>query len=397
MAEIVQLDTLAAAIAKQKPKLVKDLERLVQIESPTSSNVSVNHAVDLVQIWCGELKGRSRRHKSRKNGQNTYGDALEVRFSPTVKMAGTARKPMLLLGHLDTVWDLGTLKSMPVRTENGRMFGPGVYDMKAGVMMAVTALRVLIENGWLNQHVTLLLVSDEEVGSPFSRPITEKVALTSSAVYVLEPAQGARGAYKTARKGVGEYRLTVKGVASHSGVDFSAGHSAVLELARQIEQIASLTDLNRGLTLNPGVIGGGTRSNVVAGEAWVDIDVRIQKMSDGARIEKRLRALKPFDKACSLHWSGGINRPPMERTRGTVALFRRAKGIAARLGVDLEEAATGGGSDGNFTSAMGLPTLDGMGAVGHGAHASGESILIDALVPRTALLAAMLLRDIAQP
>ena len=235
------------------------------------------------------------------------------------------------------------------------------------------------------------------MGSPFSRPITEKVALGSSAVYVLEPAQGSQGAYKTARKGVGEYRLTVRGVGAHSGVDFSAGHSAVLELARQVEKIAGFTDLNRGLTLNPGVIGGGTRSNVVAAEAWIDVDVRIARSADGGRIEKKLRALKPFDKACSLHWTGGINRPPMERTPGTVALFKRAATLARGLGFDLEEASTGGGSDGNFTSALGLPTLDGMGAVGHGAHASDESILIDALVPRTALLAAMLLRDEAQP
>jgi glutamate carboxypeptidase len=394
MTEIMQLDTLAAAVTKQKPKLLKDLETLVRIESPTSDRDSVNQAVNKVTEWGELLGGRARRYKGRGPHLKSFGDVLELRFRPKT---GAKGKPILLLGHLDTVWDLGTLDSMPFRTQDGRLFGPGVYDMKAGVVMAVTALRVLIENGWLHQPVTMLLVSDEEVGSPFSRPVTEKVALTSSAVYVLEPAQGPQGAYKTARKGVGEYRLTVKGVASHSGVDFSAGHSAVLELARQIERIAGLTDVDRGLTLNPGVIGGGTRSNVVAGEAWVDIDVRIQKMADGARIEKKLRGLKPFDKACSLHWSGGINRPPMERTAGTVALFRRAKGIAAKLGVDLEEAATGGGSDGNFTSALGLPTLDGMGAVGHGAHASNESILIDALVPRTALLAAMLLRDTTQP
>ena len=393
MAEIVQLDTLAARIADRKPQLLKDLEALVRIESPTSEPAAVHQSVVLVQKWCEEMGGRVKRHANRNSGDKPYADVLEVRFQGS-KRSG---KPLLLLGHLDTVWAIGTLAGMPFQARNGRIYGPGVFDMKAGVAMALTALRVLIEEGWLDQAVTLLLVSDEEVGSPFSRPITEKIALASSAVYVLEPAQGPQGAYKTARKGVGEYRLTVKGVAAHSGVDFGAGHSAVVELARQIERIAGFTDLGLGLTLNPGVIGGGTRSNVVAGEAWVDIDVRIRKMADGPRIEKKLYGLKPIDKACSLHWSGGINRPPMERTRGTVALFKRATTIAKGLGFDLQEAATGGGSDGNFTSALGLPTLDGMGAVGHGAHASDESILIDALVPRTALLAAMLLRDTTQP
>ena len=395
MAGIAQLDTLPNKVAKQKSRMLKDLETLVRMESPTSSRDAVNEVANAVGSWAQELGGQVKRHRGRSSLTKGYGDALEVRFPASDgKKPG---KPVLLLGHLDTVWDVGTLLRMPWRQHGGRLYGPGVYDMKAGVVMALTALRVLLVGGWLNQAVTLLLVSDEEVGSPFSRPITEKVALGSSAVYVLEPAQGSQGAYKTARKGVGEYRLTVRGVGAHSGVDFSAGHSAVLELARQVEKIAGFTDLNRGLTLNPGVIGGGTRSNVVAAEAWIDVDVRIARSADGGRIEKKLRALKPFDKACSLHWTGGINRPPMERTPGTVALFKRAATLARGLGFDLEEASTGGGSDGNFTSALGLPTLDGMGAVGHGAHASDESILIDALVPRTALLAAMLLRDEAQP
>ena len=395
MAGIAQLDTLPTKVAKQKSRMLKDLETLVRMESPTSSRDAVNEVANAVGSWAQELGGQVKRHRGRSSLTKGYGDALEVRFPASDgKKPG---KPVLLLGHLDTVWDVGTLLRMPWRQHGGRLYGPGVYDMKAGVVMALTALRVLLVGGWLNQAVTLLLVSDEEVGSPFSRSITEKVALGSSAVYVLEPAQGSQGAYKTARKGVGEYRLTVRGVGAHSGVDFSAGHSAVLELARQVEKIAGFTDLNRGLTLNPGVIGGGTRSNVVAAEAWIDVDVRIARSADGGRIEKKLRALKPFDKACSLHWTGGINRPPMERTPGTVALFKRAATLARGLGFDLEEASTGGGSDGNFTSALGLPTLDGMGAVGHGAHASDESILIDALVPRTALLAAMLLRDEAQP
>jgi glutamate carboxypeptidase len=314
---------------------------------------------------------------------------LELRFAPPGRKANVT--PVLILGHLDTVWELGTLQRMPIKERDGRIFGPGVYDMKAGVCMALAALRVLREAELPHVPVTLLLVSDEEVGSPVSRSLTEKLALQSSAVYVLEPAQGAQGAYKTSRKGVGGYRLEVKGVASHSGVDFTAGHSAVLELARQIEVIAGFTDLDRGLTVNPGMIGGGTRSNVVAESAWVEIDVRVARKADVALIEKKLHGLKAFDRKCSLALTGSLNRPPMERTKGTVSLYRKAATLAEGLGFKLEEAGTGGGSDGNFTSALGIPTLDGMGAVGQGAHASDESIVVDALVPRTALLAAMLL------
>jgi glutamate carboxypeptidase len=395
MTAIAELDSLAAKVAAQKSRLLKEIEALVQIESPSDDPAAVNQAVDLVEHWCAQMGGRIKRHSDRnalrKKSGGRFGDVLEARF-PTAGTSRSKEKPILLLGHLDTVWAKGTLATMPVRKHQGWLFGPGVYDMKAGVAMALTALRALMDNGLLNQPVTLLLVSDEEVGSPFSRPITEKIALQSSAVYVLEPAQGPQGAYKTARKGVGEYRLTVRGVASHSGVDFAAGHSAVVELARQIDRVANFTEVDRGLTVNPGVIAGGTRSNVVAAEAWAAIDVRIPRKADAARIEKKLKSLKRIDPACSLSITGGINRPPMERTPGTVALFKRAATLAKAAGFDLEEAATGGGSDGNFTSALGLPTLDGMGAVGHGAHASDESILIDALVPRTVLLAAMLLR-----
>jgi glutamate carboxypeptidase len=386
MPTLADIDTMAAAVAAEQGQLLAAIEQLAKIESPSDNKAAVNQAVELVESWGVALGGRAKRYKNLKDGQQPFGDVLELRFAPRRSNV----KRILILGHLDTVWSLGTLKSMPVVQRDGRLFGPGVYDMKAGVAMAIAALRALQDTKLLTRPVTLLLVSDEEIGSTVSRPITEKLALQSSAVYVLEPAQGPQGAYKTSRKGVGGYRLEVRGIASHSGVDFSAGHSAVLELARQIDVIGGFTDLERGLTLNPGVIGGGTRSNVVAKSAWVEIDVRVARKSDVARIERKLRSLRPFDRKCSLTLTGGLNRPPMERTPGTVALFRRAATLANRLGFKLQEAGTGGGSDGNFTSALGLPTLDGMGAVGQGAHASDESILIDALVPRTALLAAML-------
>jgi glutamate carboxypeptidase len=279
---------------------------------------------------------------------------------------------------------------MPFRVDSERVWGPGVLDMKAGVAMALTAISILKEQEKLTRPVILLLNSDEEVGSNASRPLTEKLARQCDAVFVLEPAQGLAGAYKTARKGVGNYLVSVKGVASHSGVDFERGHSAIVEIARQIERITQFTELDRGITVNVGTVQGGTRSNVVASEAHAEVDVRIAKAKDRVRVEKHFRSLRVFDSKCSLHVEGGLNRPPMERTRGTVALFKRAAVHARELGFTLEEAATGGGSDGNFTSAIGVPTLDGMGAVGEGAHAPHESLLLEHMAPRTALLAAML-------
>jgi glutamate carboxypeptidase len=276
---------------------------------------------------------------------------------------------------------------MPWREHDGKIYGPGTLDMKAGVVMALTAISILKEADLL-RPITLLINSEEEIGSEVSRPITEKLALESSAVFVLEPAQGL--ALKTARKGVGHFDIHVTGIGAHSGVDFERGHSAILELTRQIEKIATFTDLKRGLTVNPGVISGGTRSNVIAAEAHAKIDVRIARASDEKRVDRLFAALKPYDKACALTITGGINRPPMERKPGTVALFRQAKKLASQLGFELDEASTGGGSDGNFTAALGVPTLDGMGAIGAGAHAAHEHIFTEHIVPRTALLAAML-------
>jgi glutamate carboxypeptidase len=299
------------------------------------------------------------------------------------------RKPVLLLGHLDTVWPVGTLARMPWRVEDGWAFGPGVLDMKAGVVMALEAMRLVREVD-ADRPAVLLLSGDEETGSHHSRELIEEIAKECRAAFVLEPAQGPQGAYKTARKGVGQFRLEIAGVPSHSGVDFGAGHSAVRELAWQIEQISAMTDLERGTTLNVGVIGGGTQSNVVAGAAWAEIDLRVKTIAEAETVAQRLETLKARDARCTLRLTGGLNRPPMERTEDTAALFAQAKELAAELGFALEEAATGGGSDGNFTSALGVPTLDGMGAIGNGAHAENESIRIDSLVSRTALLAEMI-------
>jgi glutamate carboxypeptidase len=370
---------LSRAVVRRRSEMLEMIAQAVQIESPTEDQAAVNRCVAVLENWIRASGGKSQRHRQKKAG-----DLLVGRFGPA---GGT---PLLLLGHLDTVWPMGTLKKMPFKISKGRAWGPGVLDMKAGVVMALTAVRLLAEATLLPRPVIFLLNSDEETGSEASRALTEQLAKGCDAVFVLEPAQGLPGAYKTARKGVAHYRLQVQGVAAHSGVDFSRGHSAILELGRQIERASAFTDLRRGITVNAGVIGGGTRSNVVAAEAWVEFDVRIAKVADAPRIERRFRSLRAVDRSCTLAVTGGLNRPPMERTSGTIALFRRAATMAAGLGFDLQEAATGGGSDGNFTSALGIPTLDGMGAVGEGAHAGHESILLDALVPRTALLAAMI-------
>lgn len=375
---------LRTAAKNHQPRMLQRLEQLVAIESPSDTRLAVNKAGKLVAGWMRDLGGSIRWHR-----QTQFGDLLEARLD-SPEPPPTAARPILLLGHLDTVWPMGTLAAMPFRIHNGRAFGPGIYDMKAGVVMAVHALAMLRELHISHAPVILLLHSDEEIGSPCSRPVTEGLARECSAVFVLEPAQGPAGAYKTARKGVGEYSIHVQGVAAHSGVDFEKGHSAVLELARLIEKISRFTDRKTGLTVNPGIIRGGTRINVIAAEATAETDVRIAKMRDAARIDKLFRALRPADPACKLTVTGGINRPPMERSPGTVRLFRQAQALANEIGFSLDEAATGGGSDGNFTAALGIPTLDGMGAVGEGAHATHESIFLQHLAPRTALLAAML-------
>jgi len=374
---------------QRQPQLLELLQSLVEVESPSDEKAAVDRCADLVAAWAEGLGGRVRRHRQRE-----FGDLLEVRFGRSSR--GT--KPILLLGHLDTVWPLGTLARMPFRVEKGRVWGPGVYDMKAGVAMALAAVQWLGEQSAAadraaGRAVVLLLVSDEEIGSPASRALTEKIAGECEAVYVLEPAQGLDpGAYKTARKGVGNYRVHVTGVAAHSGVDFEKGHSAIAELAYQIGVIQGFTNLQQGITVNVGTIQGGTRSNVIAAEAWAEVDVRIARTIDVARIDRRFRRLRVQDRHCVLKIEGGLNRPPMERTPATVALFRRAATLAGGMGFGLQEAATGGGSDGNFTSALGIPTLDGMGAVGEGAHAAHESLLLKDLAPRTALLTAMLMK-----
>ena len=367
---------------EHREEMLGVLRRLVELESPSDNKAALD---------C--LGAHLARELEREGGKVTIHRQSQAGDNLTAEFPGRAgAKPVVMLGHFDTVWPLGTLAAMPFRVENGRVWGPGVLDMKAGITMMMFALRALRLLGSPGGHrpVTIVLDTDEEVGSTTGRPLVEAVAQQSEAVLVLEPAQGLAGHLKTARKGVGAFTLRVTGRASHAGVDFEKGHSAILELARQILEVAGFTDVARGLTVNPGVIHGGTRTNVVAAEAHVEVDVRIARAGDAQEVERKFRGLKPVDQACALELTGGINRPPMERTEGTVRLFRLAQEQAAKLGMTLDEAATGGGSDGNFTSAIGIPTLDGLGGVGEGAHAIHESILLDELPRRTALLACLI-------
>ena len=360
--------------------LLETIREFVEVESPSDNKVATDRMGAILADKFAALGGHPHLHRAEE-----YGDNLQIDF-PGVGNG----KPVLLIGHFDTVYPLGTLPDMPCRIDNGRLLGPGVLDMKAGIALMLFAIEALQTwEGRLPRPVTVFLVTDEEVGSYSSRKITEDLARKSTGVLVLEPAAG-RGAVKTARKGVGEYTLTVTGIASHAGLDPGKGHSAILELARQIGIISKLNDLKSGVSVNPGVIRGGTRTNVVAAEAVAEIDVRIKSAKQAAGLNRKLRALKPFDKRCKLSMEGGINRLPMERNAGVIALYKKAQAIAKQIDWKLEEAAVGGGSDGNFTAALGNPTHDGLGAVGEGAHAIHEHIIISEL-PRRALLLAGLI------
>jgi glutamate carboxypeptidase len=365
---------LSFARSKQK-EIIVFIGELVECESPSNDPAALKRFADLFASRTGDIaKVRA-----------LDGGHLRCEF----KLPGRKKQGRILaLGHSDTVWPLGTLKTMPFREKDGRLWGPGVLDMKSGLAFFVYAMRGLRELDIpVSRSVMLQINADEEIGSASSRRYTEEAARQSDFVLVVEPGTGLDGKLKTSRKGVGDYTVTVRGRAAHAGIDFSAGASAIVELARQIERIAGFTRLERGVTVNPGVVQGGTRTNVVAAEARAEIDVRIVKAGDAAWINRQFRRLKPFDKRCAIEVTGGLNRPPMERSRDMVALFREARRLARDLGVDLEESATGGGSDGNFTAALGVPTLDGLGGVGEGAHAENESILIDRIADRTALIA----------
>jgi glutamate carboxypeptidase len=373
------LHHVARWLGEREAEMTATLRELVIRESPTNSKPACDalceHLAEEFTCLGGEVK---------INRQPNAGNHLQVSFA-----GPRDRRPVLLLGHFDTVYDLGTLERMPWRENKGKLHGPGVFDMKAGIVQMMFAIWALREAGGLPRPVKIILVSDEEGGSASSRPLTEKLAKQCCAVLVCEPA-GPGGALKTARKGVGSFTLKVTGRSAHSGLDFEKGQSAILELAHQIQAISAMTDLERGITVNVGIIRGGTRTNVVAAEASAELDLRIAHKEDGTEMESRISGLSPVNPECRLQVEGGINRPPLERTAQVAALFELARNVGQELGFKLEEIAVGGGSDGNFTAGLGIPTLDGLGAVGDGAHAVHEHVIAAELPRRAALLAGLI-------
>jgi glutamate carboxypeptidase len=350
--------------------MLQALGRLVAAESPSFDKALCDRCADAVDALFQELTGVA----SRRHPQAERGDHLELRF-------GDGPDPLLLLCHYDTVWDRGTLARLPFRVDGDRVTGPGSYDMKAGIVEAAFALAMAQRR----RPVILLATSDEEIGSASSRPLIEERAKMAAAVLVLEPATSG-GAMKTARKGIADFRLLVDGRAAHAGVEPEKGISAVDELALQILTLRALADPARGTTINVGVIKGGTRPNVVAAHAEAEVDVRLGSRTEMERVLPAIQALSPQIPGARLRVEGGLDRPPMERSDGVVRLAKLAQEIAAELGFPLAESSTGGGSDGNFTAALGVPTLDGLGPDGGGAHADSEHLLVSSWLHRTAML-----------
>jgi glutamate carboxypeptidase len=379
-----KLTAMRAFILRRQDELVDLICRLVEIESPSGDVRGSRAAVDLLEDAARTIPsvGSIERITS-----PDYGEHLRIRaFCDDVKGDGAT----LILGHTDTVHPRGTLRvEHGLRAEGDRLYGPGIFDMKASCVIALEVLRCLTALALTPQRpVTLLLTCDEEIGSATGRPLVEHEARRAAQVLVLEPpAPG--GCVKTARKGVGAWTVAAQGIASHAGLNPEAGASAILELARQTERLHSLNDPTRGTSFNVGVVRGGTHSNVVAAQAEMEIDVRFSAMEEARRVEDLMSTLQPFDGRVRLAIKGGINRAPLERTAGVVKLFHHAREIATRLGFELEERAVGGASDGNFAAALNVPVLDGLGVDGDGAHAAHEHILVNDIAPRTALLAGL--------
>ncbi len=359
--------------------LIDDVARLVRRETPSDDKASLDRGLDDLLAWLTWRLGTP--ESARRIDGGPHGDTVVHHY------AGTGA-PVLVLAHYDTVWPLGTLHERPFTVADGRMTGPGVFDMKAGLVQAVWALGALRAAGLPAPPVRLVLGGDEEIGSPASRPVIEAEADGACAALVFEAAAG--GAVKTARKGVGLFQVEVCGVEAHAGLDPAAGASAVDELARAVIALHALTDLSAGTSVNAGVAHGGTRPNVIAGRASAELDVRVASETEARRVDAALAALRPHDPRASVTVHGGWNRPVMERLDGTARLYALARDVAAHLGVDLAECAVGGASDGNFAAALGLPVLDGLGAVGDGAHARHEYAETAALAERAALAAGVL-------
>ncbi|MFD4255244.1 M20/M25/M40 family metallo-hydrolase [Amycolatopsis thermoflava] len=367
-------------VRAHREEMVDDLGRYTGLETPSTDRLLLEAGLSWLDGWL-----RARLGEPESVGVTEGGEFGDVRV---YDYAGSDATPVLLLCHYDTVWPQGTLDGWPFTVDGDIATGPGVFDMKAGLVQAVWALRALEAAGLPRPPVRLVLNGDEEIGSPVSRPVIEKSAAGVQAALVFEAA--ADGAVKTARKGVGIYRVSATGVEAHAGLDPGKGASAVDEIARVVLALHGLTDLAAGTTVNVGVVGGGSRGNVIAGSAWGEVDVRVSSAAEAARIEEALAGLTAADPRATVTVEGGWNRPVMERSAGIAALFSRARDLAAEMGVTLRECAVGGASDGNFVAALGVPVLDGFGATGDGAHARHEHVSVSGMVERSALAAAVL-------
>jgi glutamate carboxypeptidase len=364
------------------PTMLKTLRKFVTCESPSMDKHSADRC-------CGVIAEAWRQDSVRVHRvtQKHRGDHLRITWDPGV---WRSKGQLFVLGHYDTVYSAGTLRKMPFRVAGGKAFGPGTFDMKAGIVQALFALQALQHSRLaIQKRLVFFWSSDEEIGSQSSRKLIESEARRSDAVFVLEPSYGPNGLLKTSRKGVGEVEFIVHGRASHAGLAPEAGVNAIHELGAQISRIEKWNDLHRGITINADTIEGGTRVNVIAESARAMLDLRASTLGDMRSLERRLHALRPIHTGARLEIKGGFTRPPLERTV-SAALFAHAKSLAFQMNLALGECSVGGGSDGNFTGALGIPTLDGLGAVGDGAHSTHEHILVNAMPSRAALLAALL-------
>ena len=372
-------------LAPQLPNMLRTLETFVRAESPSTEKAAADICARVIAAeWSKrsvQVEGLEQKHR---------GAHLRITCVP----ANTKpRSQLLVLGHYDTVYASGTLAKMPFRTAAGRVYGPGVFDMKAGIVQALFALDAIQHTGAaLREKIVFLWTSDEEIGSESSRQLLEAEAKRSDAVFVLEPSLGPKGLLKTARKGVGEAEIIVQGRASHAGLAPEKGVNAIHELALQIALVKKWNDLKRGVSVNVGLVAGGTRPNVIPDHARAVLDLRALRIADMRRIEKQLRSLRPILPGARLDVRGGFNRAPLE-PKISAELFQRASTLAKSMGLTLGKATAGGGSDGNLTAALGIPTLDGLGAVGDGAHSPGEYVLARTMPQRAALLAALLLKS----
>ncbi|HLF28270.1 MAG TPA: M20 family metallopeptidase [Anaerolineae bacterium] len=371
---------LPPACRARLPEALALLRLLVALESPSTDKAAVDRCAGFVESTFRDFGLTTRRIPA-----EAAGDQLLADWPGLDPSAGR----ILLLLHLDTVWSIGALARMPIREENGRLYGPGVYDMKGSVVIVWLAMRALLDlEHRPRRTLRILFTGDEEIGSNASVDVIRAEARQSDLVLVMEPALP-NGELKTARKGVGAFKVIARGRSSHAGGNHEKGVNAIEELAHHILALQKLTDYRRGTTVNVGVIHGGSRSNVVPDRAEIEVDFRVAALDEAGRIERAVQALQPVLNGAELEVSGGLNRPPLERNATMQATFEKARRIAAGIGLELKEGSTGGGSDGNFTAGLGIPTLDGLGAVGDGAHALHEHIVVESLAERAALLAAL--------